>query len=633
MHHAHRASTAIRFFALALSLAAAGFLHARSLNQIATEVLSSTESGATLRLTLPEWRPEESDQDSGAAPDWPSYSLLRALPLSSQGYDIQVGDIIYRDPTFDEMILASELEAPNQSITALPMARMRGIPLATVRVNLLDHAQDNTLRAIRSCEITLSARLGAPQNNTRLLSSSFCNLLRPLVANLDEVAPAPVDSPEPYLIITRPFYQNASLDQFVAWKQRKGHSVTVASTTETGTTNQQIKSFIQNAYDMWDEPPVYVLLIGDEDGVNSMPGWTLDAYHLATLISDHPYTTLDGEDYLPDVFVGRFSVDTAGELATLVAKSVEYEHVPFEPLGEWRTRMLICGVKSSPQQFQTYNSAWPTLRWIAGEFLQRGYADIDSVPYVGGNASQINQSINNGVSFVAYRGFGSPEDWAYPPYSIDNIEQVSNGRKLPVITSIVCGGGAFDSETDPCFGEAWLRLGTGSNQKGAVGFIGPSELDTKTRMNNTIIASMYQGVLHEEVSTLGGLLVRGKLGLYANFPNNIDEFDADANLSVPFYFNCYNLLGDPGLCFYVGPANSLTTTAEDTLRAGIPTTRFRVTSDGAAVPNAWATAIRGGQVLGRAVGDSDGWVILPLPQDTGLVEITVARPRYAVWED
>ena len=51
-----------------------------------------------------------------------------------------------------------------------------------------------------------------------------------------------------------------------------GYDVTVADTTETGSTNTDIRDFIKNAYETWPNPPSYVLLGADTDNIPHFTG-------------------------------------------------------------------------------------------------------------------------------------------------------------------------------------------------------------------------------------------------------------------------------------------------------------------------------------------------------------------------
>ncbi|MBI5059484.1 T9SS type A sorting domain-containing protein [candidate division KSB1 bacterium] len=566
-----------------------------------------------------------------------SSGLLWALPLGTTSATVQVLATQWRIVGAAEVpdsVAALVAAEPLPLVSISQVMRMRGVPLVSLAINALQPAEQGF--GVRVCE-RLEFRIvaeGSAAVRAELSSPAVMSAMRGTVANLDDVTPAGLTRPEPYLIITRPAYNSNALSQFAAWKREKGHAVTIATTDQTGTTTTAIRSFIQNAYETWPEPPVFVLLVGDVDGANPLPGWIIDGFYTATDVTDHPYALVDGDDWLPDLFIGRFSVDSPNELQTIVNKTVQYESQPHEPGGAWRSRMLITGVRSSPGFYQTYNTAWPTLQWIGREFLGAGYAQIDSVPYPGGSASQINARINAGVSFVAYRGFGSPHDWAYPNYTNNDINALNNGAMLPLVMSIVCGGGAFDSEVDPCFGELWLRAGTPTNFKGAVAFIGPSELDTKTRWNNTNIAGIFEGILHENVDCAAAAMLRGKMELIRQFPNNVEIITSDSDRSPWFYFHVFNLLGDPGLNFFVGPVQDLAATIPDSVALGTPAMTIPITDSGTPLPGAWGTLRQSGTIVSAANADADGMLTFALPQATaGQYEITLSKPRHAVVRD
>ncbi|MBM3324627.1 MAG: hypothetical protein FJY66_03070, partial [Calditrichaeota bacterium] len=256
-----------------------------------------------------------------------------------------------------------------------------------------------------------------------------------------------------------------------------------------------------------------------------------------------------------------------------------------------------------------------------------GYTDVATVSWPGGSAFQIRQNINSGVSFVNYRGFGSPGGWAMPSYLVSDIEGLSNGWRLPVVTSMVCGGGDFVSTVDPCFGEAWIRSGTEQNPKGAVAFCGPSEHDTKTRWNNTLDAGLYYGVLYEGMNTFGAALLRGKLELMRQFPMNLGPGTSDN--SVHLYFHTYNILGDPGLTFFVGTPRQLNASLPATLPLGQPTIEIVATSAGAPLAETWATILVNGAVYSRGLTEADGRLSLPIPQSgAGTMTVTITKPLY-----
>ncbi len=77
--------------------------------------------------------------------------------------------------------------------------------------------------------------------------------------------------------------------------------MTVAGLSTTGSTANAIKAYIQNAYTNWPIAPTYVLLVGDLDnGTATMPAFTGES---SGKVTDLYYGTVDGSDWVPDIFV------------------------------------------------------------------------------------------------------------------------------------------------------------------------------------------------------------------------------------------------------------------------------------------------------------------------------------------
>ena len=110
-----------------------------------------------------------------------------------------------------------------------------------------------------------------------------------------------------YLIVTHPDFA-AGIQPLADWKAHIGYDVTVVTTTVTGSSATQIRSYIQNAYNSWSVPPQFVLLVGDSGYVPGFQGSTTGS------IDDLDYSLMDGGNYFPDLFVGRFSVANTTQL-------------------------------------------------------------------------------------------------------------------------------------------------------------------------------------------------------------------------------------------------------------------------------------------------------------------------------
>lgn len=415
-----------------------------------------------------------------------------------------------------------------------------------------------------------------------------------------------------YLIIVPDAFYDDVLP-LAAWKERKGLTVWVKKTSETGTTREQIRSYIQTAYATWDPAPGYVLLVG---GINQMPAFINGG---TPCVTDHPYACVDGDDFLADLFVGRLPATSTSELDVMVAKVIGYESAPMLTDTAWYHRALMVGT-SFQQGGTPAVTAIVTKRLIRERLLERGFTQIDTVYYppTPSGRGPVDTAVNNGVLFINGRGWGNHDGWQYPSYLTTDVPALHNGWKLPVITSIYCGTGNYQSSA--CFGSAWLSVGTPTVQKGAVAFWGSSYTGTSTRWNNCMDYAIYQSIFDGGVHTCGPAMYAGKLAQYRNFPLPGDSTE------LRTYFHVFNLLGDPALEMWTGVPQPIDVSRPDWVPEG--TTSYDVVVlDGRSAPVSGARVClsKSGEV--HAVGETDIWgavrfAIPPVTSGTMLVTVT-----------
>ena len=406
-----------------------------------------------------------------------------------------------------------------------------------------------------------------------------------------------------YLIITPPQFE-IYIQYFADWKIRMGYQVTIVSTAIAGNSASTIKNYIQTAWDTWESRPGYLVIVGDED--QGIPGHYVQNPQGENLVTDHPYALLEGEDSFPEIMVGRLSVDTVSELIAFTSKIVAYESSPYMDNTDWFQRALMISTSSGAA------SAQATKEWVADKMIEKGFNQVYTAyhPEVS-STSSIATPINAGVGFVNYRGFGMYNGWYGPDFvNADIYHLIHTGAKTPVITSVVCGGGNFASGTnDPCFGEAWTRVGTVSVPNGAVAFFGPSELHTHTQFNNVIDIGIYSGIFDQGLTTLGEALWNGKLELWRNYHQNT-YFPFDQ--TPEFYHHVYNLLGDPGMQLWTAVPQTLSVAHVDTLVLGDNSTTISVNdATGESVAGAYVSLSNSENSRGGYT-DANGQIILPL---------------------
>jgi len=59
-----------------------------------------------------------------------------------------------------------------------------------------------------------------------------------------------------------------------------------------------------------------------------IPTFFIEGYYSAWDATDHSYTLLEGDDYFPDILIGRLSFQSMNELYTVINKIISYESAP-----------------------------------------------------------------------------------------------------------------------------------------------------------------------------------------------------------------------------------------------------------------------------------------------------------------
>ena len=324
---------------------------------------------------------------------------------------------------------------------------------------------------------------------------------------------------------------NGIFQQLVEWRRQRGYVVYTASLSETGSSASSIKNYIENAYENYSPAPEYISLIGDVGGDYSIPTYYEDFNHDSygnACEGDHPYSQLDGSDLLPEVLMGRMSVRTTAELSTVVSKIINYEKATYlGSLGNYYDKAAMFGDPSS-----SGNSCAITKEAIAGLLENHGFGDV----YLKTSGSSWSTSMKNelsaGVLFFNYRGY-----LGMSGFSTGDVDDASNGWKLPFATVLTCGTGSF-AEESTCMAEKFFKAGTTTSPKGGVAAIGTATWNTHTIFNNIFDLGVYDGLLADQVETAGAALASGKLALLNTYPSNPYQW-------VSAFTQWNNLMGDP----------------------------------------------------------------------------------------
>ena len=416
-----------------------------------------------------------------------------------------------------------------------------------------------------------------------------------------------------YLIIAPDGVVNY-LSEFVSFKKSQGFDVYLKSLSESGGNAAEVKNTIYNVL-MSDPMLEYVLLIGDVDGFAEFPSFY---YGPENDVTDQEYTHLLGNDVIPDVFIGRLSIDSLSDLAVIMSKTIQYVRNPLAFDQNWLDRGLIVAGNYANTYPIPITPKW-TSYWLRDELLYHGYSEVDTVfypPFQQG-APYIIPSINEGVGIVNYRGWGDANGWHYPEFHVDDVNDLNNGWLTPVFFSYVCNSNDFANNVDPCLAEAVIRGGTPTVPKGGVAFIGPSDLHTSTKYNNVINAYMYDAMLNHNVVELGPAMQAGQSGLVKEFPAQNGPGEAQE-----FYSNVYNILGDPSLQVYLDTPEEFNFNIQPIYRSEGFLELQLTSSTEYPVNQAVISVMSNGEILAKGISDHEGRFISSIDVE-GLTNLDV----------
>ena len=304
-------------------------------------------------------------------------------------------------------------------------------------------------------------------------------------------------------------------------KETKGYDVTITKTSDIpgGPTKENIYSYIEDAYDNWNVPPMYVLLVGDTGQIPTYSGTT------GPSAVDMYFVTVDGSDWIPDIHIGRFPGSTEAHIESMVDKTVYYETGQFIDT-EWIKKVAFIASSDHGQL------AEETHNHVIDNYLNPNGYDCDKIYEAsGGNTQDIYDSLNDGRSLCIYSGHGSTNGWGCVPFHISDVNNLENEDMYPFVCSHACSTNVFNQgET---YGETWLR----AENKGGIGFWGASA-STYWDEDDILEKAMFQAWWEDGLSWMGGMTDMGLLYLYENY---------SGGGSTKYYFEAYNLNGDPSL--------------------------------------------------------------------------------------
>ncbi len=535
----------------------------------------------------------------------------------------QAGDVVYNAATYSiNQFLGGELASVNVD------GYLRGVRLGNLVISPVQYNPvTNVVRIYNNMvvEVCFTGANIAKTNDNRsrydspYFRSIYNNVLnlQPVTDNRDTLSKPPVK----YVIVSDPMFQ-AQLQPFIKWKTKKGFKVIEAYTNDpaVGSTFNSIKAYLQGLYTTGtpeDPAPTFVLFVGD---VEQIP-----AYNCGSHVSDLYYCEYSG-DYLPEVYYGRFSATNASELQPQIDKTLQYEqYLMPDPsfLGEC---VMIAG--HDPSYGPIYGNGqinYGTTYYFNEAHGLLSHTYLQPEPSGANYAQNIRANVSTGVGYANYTAHGSVSGWADPSFSINDVANLANADKYPLMVGNCCVTGTYNQY---CFGEALLR----AQNKGALGYIGAS--------NNSYWDEDYYWGVGTGPIVVNPTYEDHGLGAYdrtfhdhgepmTEWYSTQDQMVFAGNLAVQesnsgmkqYYWEIYCLFGDPSLMVYYSVPPAMQASYTPLLPLG--TSTFEVETE----PYAYVAITRDNIIHGVAEADESGTALINIIPFTepGYADVVVTK--------
>lgn len=357
-----------------------------------------------------------------------------------------------------------------------------------------------------------------------------------------------------------------------------------------------IRDLLKYAYENWQRPPSFVMLVGDGDYdpkniINKTDKNWIPTYHTAELddiesrVTDSRFTYVAGIDEVMDMGIGRIPARSLAEVEAYVNKVFKYETSP--TFGAWRnTAVMVAddeyGQGVVPSSIETVhiddteNKIIPALPkyFDVKKIYLTEYAAVQSASISGVRKPTATEAflrlVNNGVLLVNYAGHGNSEVWAHERVLNlpTDLNRIQNGDRQALWIAATCTFGKYDMPERQSFSED-LVLAPG---RGAIAVLATSR-DVYASSNAALNQWYYHyffGNNRQISARLGTAMMLARIITGAT--TNDEKF---------------HILGDPSLRLAIPRYNAnITSITPDTIKAlAVMTVKGKVQRDGTDWPD------------------------------------------------
>lgn len=469
--------------------------------------------------------------------------------------------------------------------------------------------KQESLRIIRSLELLLELEYDDSKLGTNWLSrepdsltQEFISIYDNLFLNFQPTRYAQVNEHGKLLVISHNNYIGA-IQPYVDWKRQKGLETELVNMSSIGSTETQLKNYVQNYYNQ-NPGLVFVQLVGDSQHIPTATyGWqgTFGA-------SDPSLSLVAGSDQYPDIFIGRFSCESVADLETQIMRSISYER---DMSADSAWIQYATGIASNEGgnggQGDNGESDELHMNTIRNRLLNYGYLGVDKLyDSTGASAAQVISALNSGRGYLNYTGHGLTDRWGTTSFNNNNVASLNNQHKLPFIVSVSCLNGNFTGNN--CFAEVWLRARVANNPTGALAFYGSSisqPWNPPMRAQDEIVYLLT----NNRKNTIGGLFYNGSCRMI--------EVYGTTNGGV-VTFRTWHIFGDASLQVRTQTPMAMTPVYNQSVP--LDDTNFTVNTG---VSGALVSLSYQNQIYGKGYANSSGIATFAISLPSALVQMTL----------
>ena len=378
------------------------------------------------------------------------------------------------------------------------------------------------------------------------------------------------------------------MQTFVDWKNYKGIPTEIVDIADIGSVDDMAQ-YIEDQY--YQNGIAYVLLVGDIDQIETIRRSNGAGSNSP---SDNSLTFVAGNDYYPDLIIGRFSAETSEHVETMVNRTISYEMNP-DPSSDWYKKGSGFASNQGPgDDGEDDDEHMDVIREL---LLNYTYVEVDQIYDPSGTVAEGEAAINEGRSIINYTGHGSSSSWGNGcPMNNTNVNGLVNNNMWPFIWSVACVNGEFEQGT--CFAETWLRAtDSDGNPTGAVATLMSTvnqawnpPMDAQDEMNAIFVES-YSGNIKR---TFGGLSFNGM--------NEMNDNYGSQGYDETYY---WTIFGDPSVVVRSDTPSELTVSHSDIMIIGASEFSLNAYESGALV-----SISRDGELLSSGYTDDSGDITL-----------------------